>query len=88
MFLDLIIQLIAMLLRIVDFLLTPFQIPSDMLFSVSYVLQLVLGWNYIVPVFAVINVFVFLIEFELAFLIVRFMLGFISLIRGGGKISV
>lgn len=88
MLLTIIIELGIFLLTLLGWLLPVWQIPDKFVDAFSWALNLIFQWNGVLPVRSMFYILTVIITFEIMILLVRFIAGFISVIRGGGKVDV
>ena len=83
-----IIYLIYALTLVFDLILPSWALPDTMMTAVTTGFQIVWFFNEVLPISACIQVFMLIIGFEFSLLLVRLVFGFISLVRGGGKVDI
>ncbi len=84
----LIVNLISVLLSIVSVVLPAWRLPDYIIDSFRGAIDILLVFNFALPVNAAIKSFIIILTFESTILFARLVLSLITIIRGGGKIEV
>lgn len=81
---ELLIKLGIFFLGITNTLLPNWSIPSEYINAFSTFGVTLKSWNGVIPINAIINVFIIILSYKLLSYSIKVIIGFLSLIRGGG----
>lgn len=88
MILTILFNFVEFLFDLISILLPSWRLPIEFINAFEYVVLAVLSWDAILPMSEMLIVMSVIITFEVSILFTRMIFGFLSIIRGGGKIDV
>lgn len=88
MLVELLLGIFNFFLQMIVWVLPSWQLPSGAVSGFGDILGTLSGFNPFIPIHTLFEIIGWIILFELSIIVLRFAGGFVSFLRGGGKIDV